>query len=78
MFLDVSRAHLRNHTNTFFPLPGILIGYSTHRESEPPSCSAEKTVTQNEEVYVPALDWSDLVGLLNDKLSSKAIEDNLR
>ncbi|XP_050953953.1 transferrin receptor 1b isoform X2 [Labeo rohita] len=64
---------------------GILIGYSTHRESEPPSCSAEKTVTQkpdfetvpNEEVYVPALDWSDLVGLLNDKLSSKAIEDNL-
>jgi len=28
--------------------------------------------------YPPPLDWSDLVALLNDKLSSEAIADKLR
>ncbi|XP_073686974.1 transferrin receptor 1b [Garra rufa] len=66
---------------------GVLIGYSAHRKSEPPSCSLQETVTMksvpevpsNPEVlnYAPVLDWSDLVKLLNDKLSSKAIEDKL-
>uniref|UniRef100_A0A8C2BZN8 Transferrin receptor 1b n=1 Tax=Cyprinus carpio TaxID=7962 RepID=A0A8C2BZN8_CYPCA len=66
---------------------GLLIGYSVHRKSEPATCSPGDGVIKhdpedlpNQEIppyYPPSLDWSDLVGLMNDKLSSKAIEDKL-
>lgn len=68
-------------------MTGLLIGYCVHRKSESPSCSSLDNVqpTQKDQdvqpiydVSVPSMDWSDLVKLLNDKLSSKAIEDNLR
>ncbi|ROL42696.1 Transferrin receptor protein 1 [Anabarilius grahami] len=69
---------------------GLLIGYSVHRKSESPSCSSPdgvqptKKAQTNQDVQPiydvsgSSMDWSDLVKLLNDKLSSKAIEDNLR
>uniref|UniRef100_A0A672Q5T9 Transferrin receptor protein 1-like n=2 Tax=Sinocyclocheilus grahami TaxID=75366 RepID=A0A672Q5T9_SINGR len=57
---------------------GLLIGYSIHRKSDLAPCSS--TVPPIQEVplnYSPSLDWSSLVRLLNDKLSSKAIEEKL-
>uniref|UniRef100_A0A672T0W3 Transferrin receptor protein 1-like n=2 Tax=Sinocyclocheilus grahami TaxID=75366 RepID=A0A672T0W3_SINGR len=66
---------------------GLLIGYSVHRKSESASCSPGDGVIKhdpedppNQEFPPndpPPLDWSELVGLLNDKLSSKAIADKL-
>ncbi|XP_059380819.1 transferrin receptor protein 1-like [Carassius carassius] len=67
---------------------GLLIGYSVHRKSEPATCSpGDGEIKHDPEdspyqeippFYPPALDWSDLVKLLNDKLSSTAIKDKLR
>lgn len=69
-------------------MTGFLIGYSVLRKSESPSCSDSVQPTKNDETNLdvppiydvsgPSMDWSDLVKLLKDKLSSKAIEDNLR
>lgn len=67
---------------------GLLIGYSVHRksETEPASISlgdVKKCVSEDPPIqdvppnYPPPLDWSDLVALLNDKLSSEAIADKL-
>lgn len=74
--------------SSFFLVTGLLIGYSVHRKSESPSCSSPDNgqITENTNQDVPpiydvsgaSMDWSDLVKLLNDKLSSKAIEDKLR
>ncbi|XP_052398483.1 transferrin receptor protein 1 [Carassius gibelio] len=57
---------------------GLLVGFSAHHESESAPCPSR--VPPIQEVlpnYPPSLDWSDLVKLLNDKLSSKDIEDRL-
>ncbi|XP_059390889.1 transferrin receptor protein 1-like [Carassius carassius] len=57
---------------------GLLIGYSALLKSESAPCPSR--VPPIQEVlpnYPPSLDWSDLVRLLNVKLSSKAIEDRL-
>lgn len=67
---------------------GLLIGYSVHRKSETESasfspgdvikCNPEDPPIQDFPPNdPPSLDWSDLVALLNDKLSSKAIADKL-
>ncbi|XP_043082455.1 transferrin receptor 1b [Puntigrus tetrazona] len=72
---------------------GLLIGYSVHRksasasesESESESASAscsprDGVINDNTEVplnYPPSLDWSELVTLFSDKLSSNAIADKL-
>ncbi|KAG1944054.1 transferrin receptor protein [Pimephales promelas] len=57
---------------------GILIGYSVNRKSESPSCLLENSkVQENQDVNydppAPSMDWSDIVQLLNDKLSSENI-----
>ncbi|XP_056105078.1 transferrin receptor 1b [Rhinichthys klamathensis goyatoka] len=67
---------------------GILIGYSVNRKSKSPSCPLENSevqstqkVQENQDVnYAPApsMDWSDIVKLLNDKLSSENIKTKLR
>jgi len=67
----------------FFFLPGILIGYSVNRKSESPSCPLENSeVQENQDVNydppAPSMDWSDIVQLLNDKLSSENINKILR
>ncbi|XP_068073161.2 transferrin receptor 1b isoform X1 [Danio rerio] len=68
-------------------LVGLLIGYSVHRKSDNKSepletpCSkeiqAEEPDPPQYEPIVPSIDWSDIVKLLNDKLSSKSIEEQL-
>ncbi|XDV47623.1 hypothetical protein PO909_017204, partial [Leuciscus waleckii] len=58
---------------------GLVIGYYIHRKSESPSCSLEKSEVQP--IYAasaPSMDWSDIVKLLNDKLSSENIKTKLR
>lgn len=64
---------------------GLLIGYSVHRKSESsesPSCpSSDQPNQEDPPVYdtsAPSMDWSDLVKLLNNKLSPEAIKDKLR
>lgn len=64
---------------------GLLIGYSVHRRSEPletpcttETVDAEEPALPHYEPVVPSIDWSDVVKLLNDKLSSKSIEEQLR
>ncbi|XP_042570406.1 transferrin receptor protein 1-like [Cyprinus carpio] len=57
---------------------GLLIGYSVHHKSESAPCPTAVSAIQEVPLnYPPSLDWSDLVTLLNDKLSSKAIEEKL-
>uniref|UniRef100_A0A8C1FSJ7 Transferrin receptor 1b n=1 Tax=Cyprinus carpio carpio TaxID=630221 RepID=A0A8C1FSJ7_CYPCA len=57
---------------------GLLIGYSVHHKSESAPCPTAVSAIQEVPLnYPPSLDWSDLVTLLNDKLSSKAIEKKL-
>ncbi|XP_058621679.1 transferrin receptor 1b [Onychostoma macrolepis] len=63
---------------------GLLIGYSVQRKSESASVSAScppGDVIPDAENFPPndppSLDWSDLVALLNDKVSSKAIAEKL-
>ncbi|XP_077101010.1 transferrin receptor 1b [Siphateles boraxobius] len=60
---------------------GLLIGYYVHRKSESPSCSLENSeVQENQDVNyasAPSMDWSDIVKLLNDKLSSENIKTKL-
>lgn len=65
-------------------LAGLLIGYSVHRRSEPletpctkETVDAEEPALPHYEPVVPSIDWSDVVKLLNDKLSSKSIEEQL-
>uniref|UniRef100_A0A9J8B2K2 Transferrin receptor 1b n=1 Tax=Cyprinus carpio carpio TaxID=630221 RepID=A0A9J8B2K2_CYPCA len=61
-----------------FHVPGLLIGYSVHHKSESAPCPTAVSAIQEVPLnYPPSLDWSDLVTLLNDKLSSKAIEKKL-
>uniref|UniRef100_A0A8C2IGV0 Transferrin receptor protein 1-like n=1 Tax=Cyprinus carpio TaxID=7962 RepID=A0A8C2IGV0_CYPCA len=61
-----------------FHVPGLLIGYSVHHKSESAPCPTAVSAIQEVPLnYPPSLDWSDLVTLLNDKLSSKAIEEKL-
>uniref|UniRef100_A0A8C1KCW5 Transferrin receptor 1b n=1 Tax=Cyprinus carpio TaxID=7962 RepID=A0A8C1KCW5_CYPCA len=57
---------------------GLLIGYSVHHKSESAPCPTAVSAIQEVPLnYPPSLDWSDLVTLLNDNLSSKAIEEKL-
>ncbi|KAK7118485.1 hypothetical protein R3I94_022097 [Phoxinus phoxinus] len=60
---------------------GLLSGYYVHRKSESPSCSLENSeVQENQDVNyasAPSMDWSDIVKLLNDKLSSENIKKKL-
>lgn len=77
-------------SSLFYLVTGLLIGYSVHRKSLPCDVPTNQDVPINQDVPtnqdVPqiynapqtSMDWSDLVTLLNDKLSSIAIEEKLR
>ncbi|XP_051970674.1 transferrin receptor protein 1-like [Xyrauchen texanus] len=64
---------------------GILIGYATHRKSEPPSCPSPDSLDEDNnsevqpsyDVPAPTMDWSDIIKVMNEKLSSNAIQDKL-
>ncbi|KAK7123625.1 hypothetical protein R3I93_021907 [Phoxinus phoxinus] len=60
---------------------GLLSGYYVHRKSESPSCSLENSeVQENQDVNyasAPSMAWSDIVKLLNAKLSSENIQKKL-
>ncbi|XP_051538082.1 transferrin receptor protein 1-like [Myxocyprinus asiaticus] len=64
---------------------GTLIGFAAQRKSEPPSCPSHDRVDKEDssevqpsfDVPAPSMDWSDVVKLMNKKLSPNAIQDKL-